>query len=234
MPATFLIFLVERRHVNTRTSTRYARERIATRAHEFEHVSQSLSGWLQNRVMVCKIATGRRKEPIFRLVGLQAPRVMSSNKGVCSFALDSAHEKFDVWTRPKRIYLLKQLKRADVDPKSLIRFYCSCIRSVLEYVCQAFHTSLLQYLSHDVEHIQKRALRIIYQHLSYTGNLKRADLETLYESFFFSQTSCINWKTQYLTVPLFIEETKCAFYSNHSLPICNARHHTSITPVWFR
>ena len=82
----------------------------------------------------------------------------------------------------KRIYLvLKQLKRADVDPKSLIRFYCSCIRTVLEYVCQAFHTSLPQYLSDDIEHIQKRALRIIYQDLSYTGNLKRADLETLYE-----------------------------------------------------
>ena len=66
----------------------------------------------------------------------------------------------------KRIYLLKQLKRADVDPKSLIRFYCSCIRSVLQYACQAFHTSLPQYLSDDIEHIQKKALRIIYQVLS--------------------------------------------------------------------
>ena len=46
---------------------------------------------------------------------------------------------------------------------------------------QAFHTSLPQYLSDDIEHIQKRALRINYQDLSYTGNLKRADLETLFE-----------------------------------------------------
>ena len=68
-----------------------------------------------------------------------------------------------------------------MDQKSLIRLYCSCTRSVLEYGCQAFHTSLPQYLSDDIEHIQKRALRIIYQHLSYTGNLKRTDLETLYE-----------------------------------------------------
>ena len=89
--------------------------------------------------------------------------------------------KSSTFDRPKCIYLLKQLKRADVDPKSLIRFYCSCIRTVLEYVCQTFHTSLPQYLSDDIEHIQKRALRIIYQDLSYTGNLKRADLETLYE-----------------------------------------------------
>ena len=71
--------------------------------------------------------------------------------------------------------MLKQLKRADVDPKSLIRFYCSCIRSVLQYACQAFHTSLPQYLSDDIEHIQEKASRIIYQDLSYT------DLETLYE-----------------------------------------------------
>ena len=53
--------------------------------------------------------------------------------------------------------------------------------SNFSHACQAFHTSLPQYLSDDIEHIQKRALRIIYQHLSYNVNLKRADLETLYE-----------------------------------------------------
>ena len=31
------------------------------------------------------------------------------------------------------IYLLKQLKRAGIDRKSLIRFYCARIRSILEY-----------------------------------------------------------------------------------------------------
>ena len=41
----------------------------------------------------------------------------------------------------RRIYLLKQLKRAGLDRKSLIQFYCSTIRSVLEYACQAFHSS---------------------------------------------------------------------------------------------
>ena len=75
----------------------------------------------------------------------------------------------------KRIYLLKQVKRADLDPKSLIMFYCCCITSVLEYACHAFHTSSPQYLSDDIEHIQEKASRIIYQDLSYT------DLETLYE-----------------------------------------------------
>ena len=42
----------------------------------------------------------------------------------------------------KRLYLLKQLKRADVAKVELIKFYCSCIRSVLEYACQLFHSAL--------------------------------------------------------------------------------------------
>ena len=42
----------------------------------------------------------------------------------------------------RRIYLLKQLKRASIDRKSRIQFYCACIRSILENACQAFHSSL--------------------------------------------------------------------------------------------
>ena len=48
------------------------------------------------------------------------------------------------------IYLLKQLKHAGIDRKSLIQFYCACIRSVL-YACQAFHSSLPAYLSDQIE-----------------------------------------------------------------------------------
>ena len=51
----------------------------------------------------------------------------------------------------KRIYLLRQPKKADVEPGSLVRFYTTCIRSVVEYSCQVFHTSLLHYLSYEVE-----------------------------------------------------------------------------------
>ena len=45
----------------------------------------------------------------------------------------------------QQIYLLKQLKRAGIDRKCLILFYCTCIRSILEYACQAFHTNLPAY-----------------------------------------------------------------------------------------
>ena len=39
--------------------------------------------------------------------------------------------------------------------------YTACIRPVLEYACPVFHHSLPQYLSNEMERLQKRALRII-------------------------------------------------------------------------
>ena len=62
----------------------------------------------------------------------------------------------------QRIYLLKQLKHAGIDRKSLIQFYCACIRSVPEYACQAFHCSLPPYLSDQIERVPKRVLRILF------------------------------------------------------------------------
>ena len=68
---------------------------------------------------------------------------------------------------------------------------------MLEYVCQAFHSSLPQYLSDDIEYIQKRALRIIYQDLSCTGILKRACCVRSCSQTFF-QIHTINWPNCYL------------------------------------
>ena len=59
-----------------------------------------------------------------------------------------------------RLYCLKQLKRAKVPPKDMLLFYTTCIHPVLEYACPVFHHSLLQYLSNEMERLQKRALRI--------------------------------------------------------------------------
>ena len=58
----------------------------------------------------------------------------------------------------KRLYLLKQLKRAEVETSSLYKFNTACIRSVVEYACQVFHSSLPNYLSSEIESVQKRAL----------------------------------------------------------------------------
>ena len=81
----------------------------------------------------------------------------------------------------KRLYFLSQLKRAKLKSKDLTNFYITCIRSVMEYGCALFHDSLPQYLSDDMEHCQKRALRIIYPGCSYEEGLEFSGLERLSE-----------------------------------------------------
>ena len=69
-----------------------------------------------------------------------------------------------------------------------------CIRSLLEYSCQVFHTSLPLYLSDEVERILKRVLKIIFPNLDFKEAIARAKLGTLFErreTFFVSlQYSC--------------------------------------------
>ena len=67
----------------------------------------------------------------------------------------------------KRLYLLRELKRAGICASDLVLFYCNTIGSVLDYACQVFHFSLPSYLSEELERIQKRALRAIFPHANY-------------------------------------------------------------------
>ena len=79
----------------------------------------------------------------------------------------------------KGLYLQRQLKRADVGNVGLVNFYCSCIRSVLEYACQLFHSTLPQYIVKDIECVQKRAMRIVYTDMTYNDALTNAGISTL-------------------------------------------------------
>ena len=63
----------------------------------------------------------------------------------------------------KRLYFLVCLKRAGLGCAVVIRFYCTVIRPVLEYCAQVFHHSLPEYLSADLERVQKRALAFIVE-----------------------------------------------------------------------
>ena len=81
----------------------------------------------------------------------------------------------------KRLYLLRQLKRACIAHNDLVRFHCSAIRSVLEYACQVFHCNLPLYLSGEIERIQRRALRIIFPGWNYNEGLAKAGLPALYD-----------------------------------------------------
>ena len=89
---------------------------------------------------------------------------------------------FDVISKAaKRLYLLRQLKRAGICASDLVLLYCSTIRSVLEYACQVFHFSFPSYLSEELERIQKRALRIIFPSASYNSAVKEAGIPSLYD-----------------------------------------------------
>ena len=81
----------------------------------------------------------------------------------------------------KRLYRLRQLKWAGICASDPVLFYCSTIRSVLEYACQVFHFSLPSYLSEELERIQKRALCIIFPYASYNSALKEAGIPSLYD-----------------------------------------------------
>ena len=79
-----------------------------------------------------------------------------------------------------RLYFLRQLKRAKVPTNDLPSFYTTCIRPVAEYACPVFHTALPQYLSDQLERLQKRALRIISTNdLSYSQALEVFNIPTL-------------------------------------------------------
>ena len=55
----------------------------------------------------------------------------------------------------KRLYVLYQLKRAGITEKDLVSVYVSVVRPVLEFACLIWHTNLPQYLSDNIEVIQK-------------------------------------------------------------------------------
>ena len=61
-----------------------------------------------------------------------------------------------------RLFFLKMLKRCSVSINAMLYFYTSAIRPILEYACPAWYTSLTKDQSRQIEHIQKRALGIIF------------------------------------------------------------------------
>ena len=81
----------------------------------------------------------------------------------------------------KRLYALRLLKRNGVQSRDLRLVYCSFIRPVVEYACPVWHSSLPLFLSDQVEHIQRRAVKIICPYLSYSESLEELELPTLVE-----------------------------------------------------
>ena len=91
----------------------------------------------------------------------------------------NGHIENTVSKASKRIYFLIQLKTAKVESKNLIKFYTTCIRSLLEYCSAVFHDSLPDYLHLRLERVQIRCLPIIYPQVTYEEALEKANLPTL-------------------------------------------------------
>ena len=107
----------------------------------------------------------------FKLLGVNLSNDLSWNIHVSNITAKAS----------KRLYALRIPKRHGIPVKNLITIFCSLIRPVLEYACQIWHSSLPIMLSDQIKHIQKRALKIVFPHLSYTEALDKAKLKTLQE-----------------------------------------------------
>ena len=79
----------------------------------------------------------------------------------------------------QRIYYLKQLKKSGLSLDDLLCFYCSVVRSVLEYACQSWHPGLTGGHTDRLEQLQKRSLKIMMPDASYELALEISELEPL-------------------------------------------------------
>ena len=76
----------------------------------------------------------------------------------------------------KRLYFIRLLKKSRVECNSIVKIYLVLIRPILEYAVQVWQ-DIPNFLETKLETIQKRALRIIFPHLTY----EQAGIETLAE-----------------------------------------------------
>ena len=81
----------------------------------------------------------------------------------------------------KKMYMLYQVKRADVNQADLVTVYISVVRPVVEYACPVWHTNLPIYFSDNIEMIQKRAMKAMFPGMSYLDILNHINLSTLKE-----------------------------------------------------
>ena len=82
----------------------------------------------------------------------------------------------------QRLYILRVLRRNGLPPKDLLSVYTALIRSVLEYACPVWHSSLPSYLVDNLEQIQRRAFRIIEPLISYRTACNVLNYPTLEEN----------------------------------------------------
>ena len=80
-----------------------------------------------------------------------------------------------------RISMITKLKYVGVSEDDLIDVYCLYVRSLLEYCCVVWHSTLTLEQSADLERVQKTSLKIILgdRYSGYSESLKICNLQTL-------------------------------------------------------
>ena len=61
-----------------------------------------------------------------------------------------------------RAWILRILKHAGIPEASLTQVFCSLIRPILEYPSAAFHTTMSEEMSENIERLQRVTLKSIY------------------------------------------------------------------------
>ena len=86
------------------------------------------------------------------------------------------------FTKKTEPVFLKVLKRAGLPPHHLLHYYVAVIRPVLEYCSCIWHHNITNKLSLQIEAIQKRAIKIIFEctrDMSYANSLYLTELSSL-------------------------------------------------------
>ena len=73
----------------------------------------------------------------------------------------TSHTAYIYSKASSHLYFMKLLKRSGACIDDMVHFFTTVIRSLLEYACPVWHTSLTNEQSDQLESIQKRALKII-------------------------------------------------------------------------
>ena len=82
----------------------------------------------------------------------------------------------------RRLWLLRNLKRSNLNSKDLTDAYTCFLRPILEYCSNVFHSMLNLTQSNEIEKLQKNALKMIFGYdYSYTDLLEMSNLTTLHE-----------------------------------------------------
>jgi len=67
----------------------------------------------------------------------------------------------------KRLWFMKQLRKAGVSQDDLMFYYQSVLRPVLEYACPCWHLNLTKEPTTQPEDVQRHALQVIFGNIPY-------------------------------------------------------------------